>query len=655
MLPTNKIIQKYFACSLMVLLACTTVKAQTTQPTWWYGVSAAANFNLYDGTTQRLDNSFIVPSAFHKGDGVRPYGSVLVEYRPGRIWGLMLNAGYDGRGAKLDDVVAPCDCPATLNTNISYVTVEPSLRLGFNSSSLYFFAGPRLAFALQNSYAYTQLRQPNSNGELSAMHNTILSGQIGAGYDIPVSSATSTTAVSLSPFVSYQPYFGQEPRTIESLSITTVRAGVALKFGKRHAPAKTVTKAAAIMAIPVQEVTFSVRAPKAVPLKREVSETLPLLNSVFFDEGSTEIPVRYVLLTKDQASGFKENGLQKEQSTSMTGRSAGQLNMYHNVLNVLGDRMRSNPGATISLDGASAKGPEDGKALAESVKQYLVVDFGISSSRIATQGRNKPQPPSEQHGGTKELGLLRAEDRRVDIESSSPELLLEVGGGMMKPVQYNATQLDPLDSHVIFSVDSAKELLKSWSIEVTDSKGAVQHYGPFTSDMESVPGKTILGDSPSGDYNIVMVGERTNGTTVRKESTVHLVRQDDAVSKGLRYSIVFDFDRAKTIASYEKFLTDIVSPLIANGSTVIIHGHTDIIGDGDYNQKLSVDRAQQTQKIIERALTGLGRTDVKFETFGFGEDPSHSPFENDLPEERFYNRTVIIDIIPAKTDASPSK
>ncbi len=648
MLPTNKIIQKYIACSLMLLLACTTVKAQTTQPTWWYGVSAAANFNFYDGTTQRLDNSFIVPSAFHKGNGVRPFGSVLVEYRPGRIFGLMLNVGYDGRGAKLDDVVAACDCPATLKTNVSYVSVEPSVRLGFNSSNLYFFAGPRLAFGLQKEYEYTQLRQPNSNGELSAMHNTIISGQIGAGYDIPVSSATSATAVSLSPFVSYHPYFGQEPRTIESLSISTVRAGVALKFGKRHAPAKTVAKADVIIAIPVPEVTFSVRAPKAVPLKREVSETLPLLNSVFFDEGSTEIPSRYVLLTKEQASGFKQDGLQKEQSTSMTGRSAGQLSMYHNVLNVLGDRMRSNPGATISLDGSSAKGPEDGKALAESVKQYLVVDFGISSSRITTRGRNKPQPPSEQRGGTKNLELLRAEDRRVDIESSSPELLLEVGGGMMKPVQYNATQLDPLDSHVIFSVDSAKELLKSWSIEVTDSKGTVQHYGPFTSDKESVPGKTILGDSPSGDYKIVMVGERTNGTTVRKESTVHLVRQDDAVSKGLRYSIVFDFDRAKTIASYEKFLTDIVSPLIAIGSTVIIHGHTDIIGDGDYNQKLSVDRAQQTQKIIERALAKSGRTDVKFETFGFGEDPSHAPFENNLPEERFYNRTVIIDIIPAK-------
>jgi len=650
MLPTNKIIQKYLAVSLMVLLACTAVKAQTqtTQPTWWFGVSGAANFNFYDGTTQRLDNSFIVPSAFHKGNGVRPYGSVLVEYRPGRIFGLMLNVGYDGRGAKLDGVIAACDCPATLKTDISYVSVEPSVRLGFNSSNLYFFAGPRLAFGLENEYAYTQLRQPNSNGNLSAMHKTILSGQIGAGYDIPVSSATSSTAVSLSPFVSYHPYFGQEPRTIESLSISTVRAGVALKFGKRHKPAKAVISDAAAIVVPVHEVTFAVRAPKAVPVKRQVSETLPLLNSVFFDEGSTEIPARYVLLTKDQASGFKENALQKEQSTSMTGRSAGQLNMYHNVLNVLGDRMRSNPGAVITLSGASAKGPEDGRALAESVKQYLVLDFGISGSRITTQGRDKPQPPSEQRGGTKDLELLRSEDRRVDIESASPELLLEVGGGMMKPVQYNATQVDPLDSHVIFSVDSARQILKSWSIEVTDSKGGVQHYGPFTSDKESVPGKTILGDSPNGDYKVVLVGVRKDGTIVRKESTVHLVRQDDAVSKGLRYSIVFDFDKAKTIASYDKFLTDVVSPLIANGATVIIHGHTDITGDDDYNHKLSVNRAQQTQKIIEHALAGLGRTDVKFETFGFGEEPAQSPFENGLPEERFYNRTVIIDIIPLK-------
>ena len=91
-----------------------------------------------------------------------------------------------------------------------------------------------------------------------------------------------------------------------------------------------------------------------------------------------------------------------------------------------------------------------------------------------------------------------------------------------------------------------------------------------------------------------------------------------------------------------------VASSITDGSTVIIHGHTDIIGEEDHNMKLSQQRAAEVQTILERALTASGKTHVKFETLGFGEDTSHAPFENELPEERFYNRTVIIDIIPVK-------
>ncbi|WP_256009812.1 hypothetical protein [Desertivirga xinjiangensis] len=63
---------------------------------------------------------------------------------------------------------------------------------------------------------------------------------------------------------------------------------------------------------------------------------------------------------------------------------------------------------------------------------------------------------------------------------------------------------------------------------------------------------------------------------------------------------------------------------------------------------MSQDRASKTQKIIEEALLKAGRNNVKFEMLGYGEDIANAPFENNLPEERFYNRTVIIDIIPAK-------
>jgi outer membrane protein OmpA-like peptidoglycan-associated protein len=645
MLPINKSTVNVIICSLVIILSQSIAMAQTTQPRWWFGVSGAANINLYSGTTQRLNNSLIVPTAFHKGNGIRPYGSLLMEYRPAGMLGFMLNVGYDGRGGKFDSVMAPCDCPATLKTNLDYITVEPALRLGVPKTNLFFFAGPRVAFAMQKEFNYTQLKQPDTNEDFSEINSTIFSGQIGMGYDLPISSANSKTKASLSPFISYHPYFGQDARNIESWSVSTVRAGIALKFGRAGKAKDTEVPT---VAIPLRDVTFAVRAPKTIPVKRLVSETLPLRNSVFFNEGSTAIPTRYVHLTNNQASAFKEVSLQNEQSTNMTGRSARQLNVYYNILNILGDRMRANPGAAIALSGASANGPQEGKLFAEAVKQYMVSVFGIDASRISTNGRTKPLIPSEQPGGTKELVLLREGDRRVDITSASPELLMEVGGGMMKPVQILATQIDPLDSHVIFSVDGANALLKSWTLDLTDEKGTIQHYGPFTRDQESMTGTSILGTNKSGNYKVVMLGETKNGLTVKKESTVSLVRQDETTEKGFRYSILFDFNKSNSIASYDKFLSDVVSPLITSGSTVIVHGHTDIIGEEDYNHKLSHSRAIETQKIIQRALTNASKSNVTFETFGFGEDSNRTPFENKLPEERFYNRTVIIDIIPGK-------
>ena len=318
------------------------------------------------------------------------------------------------------------------------------------------------------------------------------------------------------------------------------------------------------------------------------------------------------------------------------------------MLNILGDRMRANPGATITLSGASVNGQAGGMAYAESVKGYLVGAFGIDGARIAVQSSSKPVIPSQQPWSSNQLDLLHAEDNRVDIQTNSPELLMEVGGGMMRPVQIAATQYNPLDSHVLFTVDGAKKAFTSWSVVITDASGNTQNYGPYTRDQASVPGAVILGNSPTGDYKITMLGQTANGKVIKKESTVHLIKQDDSIQKGLRYSILFGFDKANTVDAYTDFLSNVIAPLITNGATVTIHGHTDIIGDDEYNQKLSESRAQQTQKILEQALAKAGTTGVVFETLGFGEDAAHAPFDNNLPEERFYNRTVVIDIVPTK-------
>jgi outer membrane protein OmpA-like peptidoglycan-associated protein len=640
--------------SLILICVHAAILAQDTlreEPTWWFGGVGAANLNFYGGTTQMLNSALTTPAAFHKGFGAGWYLAGLLEYRYDPVWGGILQIGYNDRRGEFSDVNCPCGNDlTTLETTVSYLSIEPSLRIAPFSDGFYIYGGPRIEFNWaiskgdEKTFVYTHGSDFAAKGEFSDMRRTVVSAQIGVGYDIALSSPNDESQVDLSPFIAYQPwFFSREPRLVESWVISTVRLGLGIKFGR----GEIIPRAEAAV-IPEREVQFSVRAPKAVPVKRKVREMLPLLNKVFFSAGSTEIPNRYVALAKDQAASFKEEQLQEVQPKSMVGRSFRQMAVYYNILNILGDRMKRNPRAVISLSGASEKGPEQGKERAETIKKYLVDVFGIDGSRITTEGRVKPEIPSQVPGGTKELGLLGEEDRRVDIESNSPEMMVQVGSGqyMLKPVQIVAVAEDPLDSRVLFNVIGAKEALASWSLEITDEQGKVQRFGPSTRDHESISGNTILGDRSEGDYKIVMLGQTKGGKFVRKESSVHLVRREEPVKEAVRFSILFEFDQSKTIASYDKFLTDVVTPLIPDNGTVLIHGHTDIIGDEEYNDSLSSQRVQDAQTIIERAISNSGKRGITFQTFGFGENPLYAPFDNFFPEERFYNRTVVIEIVP---------
>jgi outer membrane protein OmpA-like peptidoglycan-associated protein len=347
---------------------------------------------------------------------------------------------------------------------------------------------------------------------------------------------------------------------------------------------------------------------------------------------------------------FKEDQVELFTPKNLSGRSTRQMIVYYNILNILGDRLVKNLTTTIKLVGSSEKGPEDGRAMAESIQRYLVSIFGIDPSRIMIEGRDEPKIPSEQPGGTKELDLLREGDRRVSIESNSPDLLMEFltgPGTPLKPVEIIAVQKAPLDSYVSFTVEGAKEAFSTWSLEIMDKTGKVLYFGPYVQESVSMPGKSVLGDLPEGDYKVTMIGLAKNGVTVKMDTTVNMVRWTPPITEEMtRFSIIYEFNESKAIAMYDKYLTDIVIPKIPEGGTVIIHGYTDIIGDEAYNQTLSLARANDVRTIIENGLLKAGRSDVEFKVYGFGEDQNLSPFENKFPEERCYNRSVIIDIIP---------
>lgn len=649
---TRFYLQTLVLVTFLLLTCLSRLQAQEnatySKPSWWFGAAVGSNFNFYRGSTHMLTADFTPPATFNNGYGVGLFIAPSIEYyRPNTRLGFIFQAGFDSRQGHFDEVRTPCNCQADLDTKLNYITIEPSIRFAPFKSSFYVYAGPRFAFSQNKSFVYdqqvnlavpNQAKPENVKGDFSNINNTIYSMQVGLGYDMPLNATTSKTQFVLSPFVSYQPYFGQNPRNTETWTVATLRAGVVLKFGQGHK-----------IETPVEgEVQFSVVPPVDVVSIKSVREVFPLRNYIFFNEGSTEIPNRYVLLNKSQVANFKEDQVQFSTPKNMSGRSDRQMLVYYNVLNILGDRMVKNPTTTITLVGSSDNGSQEGLLMAQNIKTYLVTVFDISANRIAIEGREKPEIPSGKIGGTLDLDLLKAGNRRVSIESNSPVLLMEFQSGKeapLKPVELLIEEQNT-GSDVVFNVGGAKDVFSTWSVQLKDKNGKTQNYGPYTDEQVSIPRKKIMGNQSEGDYKVTLNGTTKLGKSVTKESTIHLTPYvAPQIQESLRFSVIYEFNESKSIAIYEKYLTEIVTPKIPMNGTVIITGHTDIIGEVDYNKTLSIARANDVKSILEKSLSAAGRSDVTFKVVGDGEDEALAPFENKYPEERFYNRTVVIDIV----------
>lgn len=669
-------ITRSFAAFVWLLLCCTVAMPKYSQaqevpnamPSWWFGGAVGGNLNFYRGSTHQLNAGLTPPVVFKDGFGLGLYAAPTVSYyRPKTLFGFIFQFGYDNRKGTFTEQFTDCDCPANLSTKLDYLVIEPSLRFAPFRSNFYLYAGPRLAFSWNHAFEYQlevnpafpgQAPTPAISGDFSEMSSPLLSMQFGAGIDIALSPPEKRTQFVLAPFVSVHPYFGQHPRQIETWNITTVRAGAALKFGLSSNNSKGVQAEKAkeeakplLTAVQPSNIRLAVYAPANIPVERRANETFPLRNYVFFDLGSTAIPSRYYQLKPSEVKSFKTEQLEVSSPQRPSGRSARQLDVYYHLLNILGDRMQENPKATIQLVGSSEKGAADGQLMAASVKTYLVDVWGIQPQRIGTSGRTKPVLASEQAGGTRELVRLREGDRRVSIESTSPELLMEFRSGSdapLKPVMLQSVQEAPAESFVQFEVIDPDKQLNTWSFEVKDYLGVVQRYGPYTQKMVAVPGKRLMGNRSEGRYLISMTAVRKIGSAVKADTSVQMVQWvPDQKEQVTRYSVIYEFNNSEAILVYEDYLTQVVAANIPPNGRVYLNGYSDDIGDAQYNQQLSLSRAQDVLSILQKALRSSNRTDVTFYVVGHGEESATTPFDNNYPEERFYNRTVMIDILPA--------
>ena len=181
-------------------------------------------------------------------------------------------------------------------------------------------------------------------------------------------------------------------------------------------------------------------APKQIDLVADVTGwATHLLPMIFFDQGSSVIPERYVRFTGSGATQeyseradvittvtFDRNLYSSRDDSPSTsydleiGEATEHFSdKYYEILNVLGDRLRRHPATTITVRGEYSGEPGEEERIAAEraavVREYLVGIWGIAPERITIM-------PPRRGAGPQENPFRQQEARRVVIASQSWEI-----------------------------------------------------------------------------------------------------------------------------------------------------------------------------------------------------------------------------------------
>ena len=381
--------------------------------------------------------------------------------------------------------------------------------------------------------------------------------------------------------------------------------------------------------------------------EQKTIELFALLPMLFYDAGSGTLPSRYVLYTSPaQTNGFSEDTL------------TSTLNSYYNYLNIVGLRMRNNPSTKITLTGTNSQDIASEMSLdlsrqrAESVKKYLVDIWGIDPTRIDVVARKLPENPTLP---TTPEGI--AENRRVELGSDSWDII--------HPVLFKSIVKRPdaptggfkwengLRDEVIANRDLVITYQgKPWK-EITD-------LGPLSSTtFNGYNWRNDAGQLPQGEDDMDVQLKVTDKTgrevlsnvdkiSVKQFSVQNVVAEHLADKTRETYNLIlFTYNKSDMGKWNHKILDTYVYDRIQPNSDVSVNGYTDILGTEDYNAKLSQNRANAVKADIAGHIKGRVKS---LTAHGFGKTQPLYP--NDLPEGRYYNRTVQV-LVETPIDSTP--
>ena len=356
----------------------------------------------------------------------------------------------------------------------------------------------------------------------------------------------------------------------------------------------------------------------------------PLLNYIFFDHNSFEIPKRYIKLTPSETKTFS---LEKLASLDV-------LQTYYHILNIIGKKLKESPETKVKLIGTnSGKGEEKNNLdlsykRAVAVKDYFVNVWGIEPSRIEVEARNLPKEPSNPDDPQGD-----EENRRVEIITDDLRILEPV-------LSVDTLRKIEKGKIVFFPSQQTSVGIKKWAINIKQNGELVKSIigaGNPTKQIEwelddKAFEKVVFGGKLDIEYNVVdsleQVGKATAEPLFVNKITVDKKRMEGVTDREFEYYslILFDFGSSKLERQHKNVL-DFITRRVTPYSQVTIEGFTDNIGDEKVNKRISEKRAREVARWL-----GL----INANTVGVGE--SYLLYDNSLPEGRFYCRTVKITI-----------
>ncbi|MFZ1728739.1 MAG: OmpA family protein [Bacteroidota bacterium] len=654
---TQKLITSVLAIVVIMLMSSAVYAQEKPFRTaaWRFGLNLGLNDNSASLGYQDLHapfHNFDKPGTDTEdninGRGYGGYGGAFLEYLSESWWGVQVRVSYDMRDAVVTDGYAT---PNTeFDTKMAYMSFEPLFRIDQHMlPNLSFVVGPLIAANIHGTYNFkADAAGPVTDANVKVPDRSVVSLGVtgGVAYDIKVSSSANSS-MFISPFFDYSWIAAQRKSVITSAqnstsdiwSTQTFRFGLRLSWGPGTAqPPMTEmpvpVKREAVVEAEVDHVGMVMPANNEIATK-DVNGYFPILPYVFFDEGSEEIPERYILIDKSTAANFNEKDLSTFEKGELTTKETNVdqlLVTYRNVINIYAVRLKNNPNEKLILRGSDPE-EKNGKAFALKIKNYMVDAFQIEPSRISIEVEAPVKPSGSALSDPAFAGLIDDENRRVAFIFSNED--------MYKPVPYTTRDESSINNDIVFSVDNMPQL-KSWEVNINSNTKSVK-YGPFKSSTARINVVPLMRGSDNAKFQATIVMKRLDGKTVTEVRDFKLTKNTD-VKIASRYLMIFDYNKSDAVATYEKKIRKEITPGMNTGNTVIVHGHTDIIGDEAANQKLSQDRSDEAKRIVDDEL-GKENKRVDVQSVGVGQSNMQYTFNNKNPEGRMYNRNVFVEII----------